>query len=177
MRVHHLQAVLLSDLVRDRTTDPVVRYLAYDIASGQQAQAGMMSGWLQQWGLNETDDDLPQMAWMASQAATSATGGHGSGHSGQPSYRLVDGRMPGMAAPTQISRLRELSGRPAEVLWLQLMIEHHRGGVEMAQAASGLVKAPYERRLAETIVQSQTAEIDNLTRLLLARGAQPEGHG
>ena len=84
---------------------------------------------------------------------------------------LADGRMPGMATTQDISRLRTLSGREVEVLWLQLMVEHHRGGVLMAQAATELVEAPYERRLATSIVESQTAEIRYLTELLAARGA------
>jgi len=41
----------------------------------------------------------------------------------------------------------------------------------MAQAATELVEAPYERGLATSIVESQTAEIRYLTQLLAARGA------
>ena len=47
MSVHHAQAVELAFLVRDRTDDPEVRTMAYDIINTQRAQLGMFSGWLQ----------------------------------------------------------------------------------------------------------------------------------
>lgn len=163
MRDHHLQAILMSNIVRDASTDPTIRFLALDIATGQQAQAGMMAGWLDLWGLNQTDDDLKQMYWMRGTKG----GAHGSGHEGL----LADGRMPGMATAAEVERLRGLKGKDAEVLWLTLMVAHHRGGVEMAQSAVTLVDEPYERNLATLIVESQTSEIDNMNALLVDRGA------
>jgi uncharacterized protein (DUF305 family) len=165
MRTHHLQAVRMSEIARDASTDPEIRYLALDIATGQQAQAGMMSGWLDLWGLTQTDDDQEQMAWMS--------GAHGEGHGDQHAGLLPDGRMPGMATAADIERLGTLKGRDAEVLWLTLMVAHHRGGVEMARAAVPLVDEPYERNLAEHIVDSQTSEIEYMNRLLAERGAPP----
>src|SRR5215475_11611621 len=50
MGIHHTQAVLISDLVYDRTLDPEIRNLAGDIAATQQAQIGEMRGWLDVWG-------------------------------------------------------------------------------------------------------------------------------
>lgn len=55
MSAHHAQAVEMSWVLHDRTTDGGMRYLTYDIATSQQAQIGMMSGWLSDWGLNQTD--------------------------------------------------------------------------------------------------------------------------
>jgi len=51
MQTHHAQAVQMSMLVRDRTTDPDVRTLAYDIALTQQQQIGQMYAWLVRWGI------------------------------------------------------------------------------------------------------------------------------
>lgn len=172
MRDHHRQAVLMADIMRDRTTDPAIRYLAYDISNSQQAQAGMMSGWLQQWGLDQTDDDQQPMAWLA---GTSGHGGHSAGHDagGGATALLADGRMPGMASDADLARLRSSNGKDAEILWLRLMVDHHRGGVAMARAAVDLVEAPYERDLAAAIVDSQSAEIEYLNELLAARGEAP----
>src|SRR5215212_2295350 len=51
MIVHHAQAVQMAEIVRDRTDSEDVRILAADIALGQQAQIGIMQGWLGAWGL------------------------------------------------------------------------------------------------------------------------------
>lgn len=172
MRDHHVQAVRMSNVVRDRTADSEIRYLAFDIAGGQQAQAGMLMGWLSQWGLDQSDSSQPSMAWMS---------GYGKRH-GQsmdhgrtmPSATLLpDGRMPGMATDADITRLEGLKGRDAEILWLTLMIAHHRGGIDMAKAALDRVANPYERNLAQGIVDAQTSEIEYMNSLLAKRGAPP----
>ena len=65
MSVHHAQAVAMAEAIRDRTTDPDLKLLATDIALGQQGQIGRMSGWLDEWGLNQTSTATP-MAWIRS---------------------------------------------------------------------------------------------------------------
>ena len=62
MSVHHAQAVEMAFIVRDRTDDPDVRTMAYDIINTQRAQLGMFSGWLQQWELPQTSV-RPPMEW------------------------------------------------------------------------------------------------------------------
>ena len=68
MATHHAQAVQMAFVARDGSTDESLRRLAYDIIVTQTAQRGIFTGWLQQWGLNQTGE-RPPMAWMA---------GHGS---------------------------------------------------------------------------------------------------
>lgn len=63
MQTHHNQAVELSLIVRDRTTDADVRSVAYDIATSQAQQSGQMYGWLSVWGLAQTSPTT-DMAWM-----------------------------------------------------------------------------------------------------------------
>ena len=46
MQVHHAQAVTMSMIVRDDTTDAQTRTLAYDVALTQQNQIGQMQAWL-----------------------------------------------------------------------------------------------------------------------------------
>ena len=150
---HHGQAVELAGLLRDRTEDPELRTLALDISLTQQAQIGMMQGWLRLWDRRPTAIGSA-MAWM-----------------GHP----MTGPMPGMATDEDIERLTELDGRAAEVLFLQLMIRHHQGGVLMAEAATELADVPQVQTLADTIATSQTAEIDYLERLLADRGSRAEG--
>ena len=154
MSTHHAQAVRMSFIVRDRTDDRDDRLLAYDIINTQQAQIGMMTAWLDEWGLPKTDPAGP-MRWMAGHA------GHGGGA----------GAMPGMATREQLADLEKASGEDAEVRFLRLMIAHHRGGVDMAEAVLTLSGHDRVQRLARTMVDGQRAEIDQMNAMLRKRGA------
>ena len=97
MATHHQQAVDLSFIVRDRTSDEPTRTLAFDIINTQANQRGMMTGWLDQWGLSQHSTAKP-MAWMKM----------------DHDYQAHDGSlMPGMATNAQMAKLRTLSGRDA----------------------------------------------------------------
>ena len=63
MAVHHQQAVEMSYIIRDRTTNTEVRRLAYDIAQTQANQRGMLLGWLDLWDLPKVSAQ-PPMSWM-----------------------------------------------------------------------------------------------------------------
>lgn len=79
MQVHHAQAVEMSMLIRDRTTSPEIRTMAYDITLTQQQQSGQMFAWLRRWGLPQTSSAAP-MAWMhepRGHAGAGIPGGHG----------------------------------------------------------------------------------------------------
>ncbi len=151
MSIHHAQAVEMSLIVQERTTDPDIRILATDILLTQQAQIGQMRGWLDAWNLPPNGRDLP-MTWM-----------------GHP----TEGRMPGMASPEEIAQLRELPVQEMEVLFLQLMITHHVAGVEMAQAALDRTDNPTVEFLANAMVVSQQKEIDVMNNMLASRGSDP----
>jgi uncharacterized protein (DUF305 family) len=151
MQQHHAQAVEMSIIVRDRTDDAPTRLLAYDILTTQENQEGQMLGWLQNWGDSQART-APAMAWMGHEGMTGAT-------------------MPGMATPEQLAKLKTLSGRDAEVFFLQLMIAHHRGGVEMAQAILGLTQQPEVVELANSMMTSQQADIALMESMLAERGA------
>ncbi|MFK4146671.1 DUF305 domain-containing protein [Streptomyces sp. NPDC004065] len=157
MAVHHQQAVELSYIVRDRTTDAEVRRLAYDIAQTQANQRGMLLGWLDLWGLPKVSARGP-MAWM--------------GMGGTPAGK--DGAlMPGMATDAEIKRLGELNGRQAEVFYLRLMTAHHKGGIHMAEACAARCTVGVEKRLAQGMVDAQQSEIRLMADMLRERGAAP----
>jgi uncharacterized protein (DUF305 family) len=153
MSVHHAQAVELAFAVYGATDDPEIRQLAYDIINTQRAQIGMFSGWLQQWDLPQTTV-LPPMSW--------AEHGHD-----QPitSYD----QMPGMATDEQMQKTRSAEGVAADRLFLTMMIDHHLGGVEMAEAVVPLTERSEVQRLAQTIVDGQRAEVSNMEVMLADR--------
>ncbi|GLW97065.1 DUF305 domain-containing protein [Microtetraspora sp. NBRC 16547] len=165
MATHHAQAVEMAFAVRDASTDGPIRNLAYDIITTQSTQRGVFMGWLQQWGLDQASD-RPPMAWMSGH-------GHGGATAQGAAQGMAQGAMPGMATPEEMDRLRAAKGRDAEILFLQLMIRHHEGGVDMARGVVRLTNRPEVRELAQHIVDGQTAEITLMKDFLRARGAEP----
>lgn len=151
MVTHHSQAVEMSLIDYRRTADPEMVVLSYDIATAQQAQIGMMMATLDLWGLSQTGSDRP-MTWM-----------------GAPSTGLL----PGMATPEQVALLQSLPADQADILLLQLMIVHHRAGIDMANAVLGRSDNQEVRRLAGTFSRTQGVEIDNMNAMLIARGQPP----
>ncbi|MEU9089621.1 DUF305 domain-containing protein [Streptomyces sp. NPDC048428] len=154
MAVHHQQAVEMSFIVRDRTSDVAVRRLAYDIINTQANQRGMMLGWLETWGRAKSSPG-PPMAWM--------------GHDVTP--RGDGALMPGMATDAELDALRAAEGRDAEVRFLKLMTAHHRAGAEMAQAAATAAGTDEIRNLASGMVLGQQSEIALMADMLKERGA------
>jgi uncharacterized protein (DUF305 family) len=147
MSVHHEQAVAMALLARDHTTDPAIRSLATDILLTQQNQIGQMLGWLNVWGLPATGRE-PPMSWM-----------------GHP----TTGLMPGMASPEELADLARLSGTASDIAFLRLMIQHHQGGIPMADAALARSGNTAVRDLARAIVVAQEAEIAIMEEMLRER--------
>jgi uncharacterized protein (DUF305 family) len=160
MATHHSQAVEMSFVIRETSLDDALRTLAYDITVTQSTQRGVFMGWLQQWGLPQAST-APRMTWMP---------GHAQNERG------AEGVMPlmhGMASGDELRRLRAAQGTDAEILFLQLMIRHHEGGVLMARAVSGLSRRADVVAMAKSIDESQRAEIVEMTEMLSKRGARP----
>ncbi|WP_129773085.1 DUF305 domain-containing protein [Streptomyces sp. L-9-10] len=181
MAVHHQQAVEMSFIVRDSTDDEEVRRLAYDIANTQANQRGMLLGWLDMWGLPKVESGREPMAWMSmDKAMDHGDGGMDMGamDHGASGHQARDGSlMPGMATKTELDRLREARGKAAEILYLQLMTDHHEGGVAMAQGCVQLCAPGTEKDLAEGMVAAQQSEMKLMADLLAARGAKPRTGG
>jgi len=154
MSTHHAQAVEMSILAHEKTSDPDVRTLAADIALTQQAQIGTMQTWLKTWGLSPTSSQ-PRMAWMPDGAGA-----------------VKDGLMPGMATDAERAQLRAATGRDFDILFLRLMRDHHLGGIHMAQGVIELTDDEQVTALAQSMVNGQKKEIELINSLLIRLGAQ-----
>ncbi|WP_150237433.1 DUF305 domain-containing protein [Nocardiopsis quinghaiensis] len=146
MSAHHAQAVDMSMIIMDKTDDPELDTVATDIARTQQAQIGIMQGWLMAWDLNSRGT-RPPMAWME---------GHDHGGGGGE----VPDAMPGLASSKEMVALEETEGVEAEVLFLDLMIAHHEGGIEMARAEVDLGEEDLVVDFAQGMIDAQRTEID-----------------
>ncbi|WP_234542114.1 DUF305 domain-containing protein [Streptomyces shenzhenensis] len=159
MAVHHQQAVEMSYLVRDRTKNPEVRRLAYDIAQTQANQRGMLLGWLDLWDLPKVSAK-PPMSWMGM---------------GDMPERGDGSLMPGMATDTELKKLGTLNGKQAEIFYLQLMTDHHKGGIHMAEGCVARCTVAVEKSLAQGMVDAQQSELTTMKQMLRERGAGPRG--
>lgn len=170
MARHHTQGVQMADLVATHSSDPVIRSLGFDIAHTQLDQVGRMQGWLSLWGLPVTDPNAP-MAWMGG-IPSHDTAGMG-GMAGMSGTTAQGALMPGMATEAELDHLATLSGTAFDVEFLRLMIRHHEGGLDMAQYGAAHARLAPVRQLAQSIAQTQTAEVQTMLQLLTARGGAP----
>ena len=154
MSRHHAQAVSMATTEYRATADPELRQIAVDIALTQQAQIGTMSTWLETWGLGPTGR-RSAMAWMPEgQAALSP-----------------DGLMPGMATDQQLAELRAATGKAKDLLFCQLMIQHHLGGIHMVDGILQKSENPQVTELAQQMKDAQQSEINALqAKLTKLRG-------
>jgi len=149
---HHDQAVEMALIIRDRTGDQQLFFLATDIVLAQQNQIGHMEGWLMAWDISPNQDG-PMMAWM--------------------DHPVEDGLMPGMATREQVESLRTLPVDEAEVLFLQLMIRHHQGGLHMAEAYLDRGDDRLVGEFSRNVIAVQGREIETMNVMLAQRGADP----
>jgi uncharacterized protein (DUF305 family) len=133
---HHEQAVDMTGLVGSRTENSHVLDLAERISKAQQPEIDRMNGWLRDWG-----------------APVQATSHTSHGHS--DSHGMVD-----------LGNLADLHGTDFDRQWLSLMIQHHRGAVDMAQKHLTAGTDPETRKLAQDVVSSQEKEIAEMESLL-----------
>jgi uncharacterized protein (DUF305 family) len=136
---HHKQAVDLSALVPDRSTNAELIALAQQISAAQQPEINVMKVFLVQW--NENPD------------TNSGHAGHGN-------------TMQGMVDATTMTKLQSLNGAEFDKLWLESMIGHHQGAIEMAKAEIANGDNVDAKSLAKNIVTTQEAEIGQMKQML-----------
>ncbi len=70
--------------------------------------------------------------------------------------------MPGMATPAEMQELAAARGLELDDLFTALMINHHAGGLHMAEHAAQNARLPETRSIANAMVKTQQMEIDEL---------------
>jgi uncharacterized protein (DUF305 family) len=74
--------------------------------------------------------------------------------------------MPGMMSAEEMDALENASDAEFRDMWLEMMIEHHEGAVEMSETEQDEGRFKPAVDLAGTIIESQTEEIDTMEKLL-----------
>jgi len=143
---HHQQAIEMADLVLNKEgIDPRVTELAQQVKEAQGPEIERMLAWLGDWGV-EYDPNRNSMEGMD----------HGS----------MDMSGDGMMTADDMSALENADGAEASRLFLDQMIVHHVGAVDMARAALQDGQHPDVLELAQQVVDDQTAEISVMEELL-----------
>jgi uncharacterized protein (DUF305 family) len=152
---HHAQALSMVDLTMGRDLDPEVQALADDIRAAQAPEIESMSNWLQEWG-----EDIPETV------RDHASAGHDMEGMEDGDMEGMNSDMPGMMSAEDMQALEDAPDADFQDMWLDMMVEHHEGAVEMAETE--ISDGQYEPAvdLAEDIAKSQTAEIEKMEGLL-----------
>ena len=138
MIVHHEQAIEMSDIVLAKDgVAPEVIELAEAIKAAQGPEIEQLQGWLEDWGVNPEEHQMGGMD-------------HGDG----------------MMTEDDLAALESADGPEASQLFLEQMIVHHEGAVEMAQTQVDDGSNPDAVELAQTIIDAQTTEIQEMQDLL-----------
>lgn len=137
---HHEQAIDMADMALDKVSNSKLLALATNIKAAQGPEITQMSGWLVGWGqpvrTGSMSHDMPGMDDS------------------------------GMMSSAEMSQLEATSGAAFDRLWVQLMIKHHQGAVQMAETELASGQNLDAQALAQSIVTTQSAEIAELNALL-----------
>ncbi len=138
---HHAQAVEMADMALAAAVDPEVKALAQAIKGAQDPEITTMTGWLTEWKA-----PVPQT-------------GMGHAMSGDASTGM------GMMSDSDMAALGQTSGDDFDRLWVDMMLRHHNGAIDMANIEIKKGKFPDARALAQQIITSQTAEMTRMTAM------------
>lgn len=143
---HHSQAIVMTGFVDERTDDRDIRLLAERMRISQE-------------------DELDQMAqWLQDRAQPLREDGH-DGHG-------ADGHdMPGMLTEEQLARLEAAEGTAFDRLFLEYMIQHHQGALEMVEElySTGGGQEPGVDQFARHVESDQGIEIARMQEMLAER--------
>jgi uncharacterized protein (DUF305 family) len=136
---HHEQALSMAAIVLDKEgVDERVVALAERILAAQQPEIDLMNSWLDAWGLDPTMGGMEGM----------------------------ENSSDGLMSDEDMAALEAATGPEASRLFLEQMVQHHTGAIEMAQQELDNGENPAALDLAQTIIDDQTAEIAEIQELL-----------
>ena len=143
---HHAQALRMTALVPNRTSRDDVPLLAERMDLSQEAEIEQMRDWLL---AREEEAPAPHRE-------------HGHGHG--PGQVL----MPGMLTEEELQELDDATGAEFDRLFLEYMIRHHEGALQMVEElyAEGGGQEPEADAFARHVDADQRIEIERMQQLL-----------
>ena len=147
---HHAQAKEMSALAESRTNNEAILAVAARITLSQDDEIAMMQEWLDDRGLEVTAEDAH----------------HQSGFM----------RMAGMLTDEEMAELAAARGSDFDRLYLESMIQHHQGALDMVEELldqRGSVQDPLLYEFTSDVTSDQTSEIERMVTLLASFSSDP----
>ena len=150
MIIHHYQAFLMSEMAPTRTNNQTILDLAGRIDISQTDEINFMKNWLADRGQSTPD----------------------------PSQRdnMHHHKMMGMATPEQMMQLEASGSTDFDRLYLNLMIKHHDGAIEMVDRLNEFPGSAYDPQLYEFVTDlenDQAVEIERMNGILISLSDDP----
>jgi uncharacterized protein (DUF305 family) len=146
MIVHHAQALVMAELAPERAVADDVKGIADRIADSQRAEIDMLNRWLERDDQPTVDPNAPD---------------HGA-HSGQTDHTS----MPGYVTPERLDALRAARGKQFDTLFLQLMMAHHEGALDMVEEVQNAGLDVRVQEIADDVAVTQSDEINRMRGML-----------
>ena len=147
---HHAQAMEMSALVESRSNREAMNLLAQRISLSQEDEISMMQGWLGDRGLRVPDRDAHHA----------------------DDFEL----MPGMLSDEKFTELEQASAAEFDSLFLETMIEHHLGALEMVEnllEQRGSAQDTVLYAFTSDVTSDQTSEIERMDAMLAGFSPDP----
>ena len=144
MIIHHQQAIVMSNMAGNRTNNKVILELAKRIEVSQEDEINFMGSWLKERDEYETKINS---------------------HNHMDHMHL---KMVGMASKIQLDKLEMSDSSDFDRLFLQLMIAHHDGALEMVKELKKYPGSAYDPILNEFVsdlVNDQGIEIERMNTI------------
>ena len=147
---HHAQAKEMSALAESRTNNEAILAVAARITLSQDDEIAMMQGWLGDRGLEVTAEDARHQSGFMSMA--------------------------GMLTDEEMAALAAARGSEFDRLYLENMIQHHQGALDMVEDLldqRGSVQDPLLYEFTSDVTSDQTSEIERMVTLLASFSSDP----
>lgn len=149
MVIHHKQALFMSRLAKKRTNNKTIIDLANRIDVSQEDEINFMESWLK-----SREEIMPKM----------------------PHDHSAHMEMAGMATPLQLKSLENSESTDFDRLFLQLMIAHHDGALEMVEELKkypGSANDPLLSEFVSDLVNDQGVEIERMNTIAVNLSDDP----
>ena len=143
---HHEQALLISNLYLDDQPQGDAAPYAREVIMFQTRDIGWMEDWLAEEGYSRGAPDRTAMEWMGEPTPVS--------------------EMPGMQTPERLQALADATGAEQDLLWFEIMSDHHLGGVHMGDHAAANGAREEITEFAESVSRNQRIEVVEYQRAM-----------
>ncbi len=153
MIIHHYQAFLMSEMASLRTNNQTILDLAGRIDISQHDEISFMENWL--LDINQAVPDPLK------------------------SNHMHHHKMMGMATPEQMQQLSESNSTDFDRMYLNLMIKHHEGAIDMVERLNEYPGSAYDPQLYEFVSDlsnDQAVEIERMNGILIDLSDDPRAN-